>query len=936
MVGRGFFHLASGLIIFSGLASEETHAEDAPPLVRALQVVVRDSGSGQLMPIELYGKMLGLVIGIDQYADPGYNLKYAKRDAEAVARALKDEFAFAQVVELYNDQATRAAIVRQITELAHEAGDNDAVLLFFAGHGTEVGKDENAVGYLIPHDGGFREEKAEWANNVSMNTIIHDWSRRIGAKHIFYVMDACYSGLMATRTKSGRVPKRDLAYLKEMTREPVRIVLTAGTKGQQVLDGGNKEGHSVFTARLLESLRQHRDFVTAMELAAGIKRKVAADASARGHTQTPDYARLVGLGDFVFIPKEDSPEALQAKLKEIEAALAKMTEVQKAAARKAKAELEARLVAARKREELRKLAELDATAQAEAAALRRVQAAEMQRKLSEAWAREAAARAKFMTIAAAMSEAENILDRMAQTAASVDADFAPLVKKLGAPKDMFEKTAAYQARQAKLRKLTGQDIPEEKKRRLKGFIEALQIMNGKEFLVDRAEVKVDLKSYDADQEVFDIEYRRGEGKPTKLCLVMPPKEARDLYTAWKDQTLVSRSYALLEVEQRGEEVHGVKEELSRLEFVVPGREDAYVLHTSFVLVVESDPPGAAVEVRPQPPAAGRGPAVTPCRIQVERAGTYTVALSLKGHRAVSREVTLRGSGLLPVRVTLERSSLPPGLEDAFDIPPQGKDSCGNPVRQGFDEKTGWPLEIRHKATGMHLAFISPGSFERGSNNGDSDEKPVHAVTLTKSFYIGKYEVTQAEWQKVMGANPSQFKGDRNPAEQVSWNECHELLKKLNEGVSSARFSASLPDRAKATTTSLRFALPTEAEWEYACRAGTKTEFCFGDKERTLGDYAWYSSNSDRKTHPVGEKKPNPWGLYDMHGNVWEWCEDWHGDYSRGEVTDPSGPRNGSDRVIRGGSWYFGARPCRSAYRSGFSPDSRYSYLGCRVSLRSNP
>ena len=150
----------------------------------------------------------------------------------------------------------------------------------------------------------------------------------------------------------------------------------------------------------------------------------------------------------------------------------------------------------------------------------------------------------------------------------------------------------------------------------------------------------------------------------------------------------------------------------------------------------------------------------------------------------------------------------------------------------------------------------------------------------------------------MGNNPSDFKGPKNPVEQVLWDDCQQFLGKLN---------------AKSAAGAGKFQLPTEAQWEYACRAGSKTRYCFGDDEKQLGEYAWYGKNSDGKTHPVGEKKPNAWGLYDMHGNVWEWCQDWWKDgyYKESPVDDPTGPLKGSYRVLRGGSWSLPARYRRS-------------------------
>jgi formylglycine-generating enzyme required for sulfatase activity len=185
--------------------------------------------------------------------------------------------------------------------------------------------------------------------------------------------------------------------------------------------------------------------------------------------------------------------------------------------------------------------------------------------------------------------------------------------------------------------------------------------------------------------------------------------------------------------------------------------------------------------------------------------------------------------------------------------------------------------------------------------------------------MGVHEVTQAQYEQVMGVNPSEFKGANNPVETVTWDDAVEFCRRLS----------ALPAEKAAGNV---YRLPTEAEWEYACRAGTTTMYSFGDDESDLCDYGWSRENSDGKTHPVGSKLPNAWGLYDMHGNVWEWCQDWLGDYPRGSVTDPSGATSGSSRVYRGGSWDYTAEICRSAYRNGNVPSYRYFNFGFRVSL----
>jgi formylglycine-generating enzyme required for sulfatase activity len=198
--------------------------------------------------------------------------------------------------------------------------------------------------------------------------------------------------------------------------------------------------------------------------------------------------------------------------------------------------------------------------------------------------------------------------------------------------------------------------------------------------------------------------------------------------------------------------------------------------------------------------------------------------------------------------------------------------------------------------------------------GRDDHEVQHRVTLTKGFWLGVYPVTQAEWQAVMKNNPSHFKGDNRPVEQVSWVDCQE-------------FCAALSKREGKT-----YRLPTEAEWEYACRAGTTTAYCFGDDPAKLGEYAEFGGNSDNKTHPVGQKKANAWGLYDMHGNVWQWCQDWYGAYPQSDQVDPQGPAQGSYRVFRGGCWSDAPRGCRSAYRDSVWPESREDRRGCRLAL----
>ena len=216
-----------------------------------------------------------------------------------------------------------------------------------------------------------------------------------------------------------------------------------------------------------------------------------------------------------------------------------------------------------------------------------------------------------------------------------------------------------------------------------------------------------------------------------------------------------------------------------------------------------------------------------------------------------------------------------------------------------------------------MIAVKGGTFTMGCTSEQSDcwgdEKPTHNVTLS-DYYIGKFEVTQELWQAVMGSNPSDFKGNNLPVEQVSWNDVQEFITKLNQ------------------KTGANFRLPTEAEWEYAARGGNKSRGYKYSGNNTIGNVAWYWDNSNEKTHQVGTKSPNELGIYDMSGNVWEWCQDWYGDYSSGSQTNPTGPSSGSKRVLRGGGWYGYAGSCRVSLRLYYGPDYGINYNGFRLVL----
>lgn len=230
-------------------------------------------------------------------------------------------------------------------------------------------------------------------------------------------------------------------------------------------------------------------------------------------------------------------------------------------------------------------------------------------------------------------------------------------------------------------------------------------------------------------------------------------------------------------------------------------------------------------------------------------------------------------------------------------------------------------ETYTNSIGMQFVLIRPGTFSMGSNNTKAgalyDESPAHRVTINKAFYLGKYEVTQRQWETVMGVNNSFRKRSNHPVEQVSWEEADLFIRRLNELEGTEKYR-----------------LPTEAEWEYAARAGTKTEFVTGDSPENLIHYAWVKENSHDRHQPVGSKLPNPWGLHDMQGNVEEWVQDWYDPeyYTKNEINDPKGPASGVYKSIRGGAWSGGWESFRSSRRSYDAPDKAFNVVGFRVAI----
>ena len=294
-------------------------------------------------------------------------------------------------------------------------------------------------------------------------------------------------------------------------------------------------------------------------------------------------------------------------------------------------------------------------------------------------------------------------------------------------------------------------------------------------------------------------------------------------------------------------------------------------------------------------------------------GQHSYIVFCDGYESEEGTVKLKASAPSNLQITLtkeataiQQSTVSQPIvaqQPVAQIPVTNSDKISIPVKNGIS---------------MDMVRVEAGTFTMGATpemeDPWGDEKPAHQVTFTNDYYIGKYEVTQALWQAVMGNNPSNFKGDNLPVEKVSWDDCQEFISKLNR------------------ITGKTFRLPTEAEWEYAARGGKKSrgyQYCGSNN---ISDVAWYGDNSGSKTHAVGSKQANELGIYDMTGNVWEWCQDWCGKYSSSSQVNPTGATSGSIRVFRGGSVSNAARGCCLSCRGGDTPGNRYRDLGLRLVL----
>jgi len=688
-------------------------------------------------------------------------------------------------------------------ELPNQLGEQDALFIFWAGHGNQEGKTGNEIGYLIPYDGVVSKLRT----NITMTEIRDTVSKKIPAKHIFYVMDACYSGMLTDTRSVDKTPRRDLAYLQDITKETVRQVLTAGGKNQEVLDGGNN-GHSVFTGRLIELLEKTGDFITANEIQAIIKEKVNGDARARNHQQTPSYGTLYGSGDFVFIP------SLEQKVADSQAEIAQLK-----AEEKAWNDAQAAAKLAGNQAEIDRLKrEADIAKNAIAGKLKAEQLkqdeliAEAKRRTSEEAERKKQLAAK-----------DEAYKELAKLKAQADA------RRKNAPLEQAGKFPTLESAIAEIKRLNAR-------------INTIEAGYEKELTQTRAKIS---QRYKAQLVALD------NAKPDEF---ENPAEIKAKLAS-----------------QRSELNNQREAELSRLNVDLAAGETT-PLRDSIKQLAEREYTIGAESI-----AAELG---------TYNFETQQFPVTLKS-KTPNIKLAMNGSIPLPLAEAKPfKQQWVAGL-----VRPEGKLKAGSDAIE---------IALANDADNSHFIYLGGAFLTPKMKQEREQEKrtgPEMVRIPGKNYEMGKYEITQSQWRAVMGDNPSRFTGcDNCPVEQVSWDDIQTYLQKLNAKMGK------------------QYRLPTETEWEFACYGGNKTEYCGGNDADSV---AWHSENSGSKTHLVGQKQANGYGLYDISGNVWEWMSDcYNGNCGR--------------RVLRGGSRDDSASFLRAAFRLNYTPDYRNSLIGFRV------
>jgi hypothetical protein len=650
-------HLLPIACLIITLCAYSSAAQDS--VTRGFTVVGTSAKTDQSVEVMLYRRMVAVVIGIDRYADAQNNLTYAVHDAEGFRDTLRDQYVFEPVYTLFNEEATRDAILSLLlTQLPRETTPDDAVVVFFSGHGDTLETPDGSLGYLVPHDGAF----GQGHRNVSMSMLRDDISRALPARHVCFIIDACYGGLLTTRSGVGSTD-RSIDYLQSIANEKARQVLTAGGQDEQVLDGGPL-GYGVFTGRVIEALQHAPDYITASELALTVREKVFSDAQARQHQQTPAYGYLSGTGDMVFVPRRRNLEDIATEVETLEDQLA----AARVESRQAEAERDTRLrseslqreaalaedlrqAKARERieqerqrreqeveererqQEARRLREAADTLQTEQHAGR------LRRQIEEEKARQETLRT-VMTLSQAMQRRNDIRSQLnaidAQVRREIDNEeklIPPAHVQPIQPRGEFETQDEYEARRLRIEEANSTEVErvldeaakisstrtQRVREAKKAYEAALAALHASEYRVDHKSLNLSMDRYDLDLELFPATVVAGPGRRTQTIrglLDIPRSEAPLFRTA--------ESQGLLLLQATGRLPTAGPPIVEGVTVSIPGG-STYALDPSQLVVVSSTPVSAQVFVDDQ--LIGESP--LSARIPF---GARAVRLSANGYR----------------------------------------------------------------------------------------------------------------------------------------------------------------------------------------------------------------------------------------------------------------------------------------------------------------